>query len=271
MKKKTIFRVMSYNVNGLRASASKGLYQWLADQAVDVVCLQEIKAQLSQLSDPVFHPPQYRGFFRAATKKGYSGVAIYSRQRPDSIHTSLGWPAFDEEGRYLELRFGELSIVSLYLPSGSSGETRQAFKFEVMSWLEPLLREWLRSRRQYIVCGDWNIVRTSRDIRNWRTNQKNSGCLPAERDWMNRLCADAQDEICLEQAKGWQDTYRILHPEGEDYTWWSQRGAARANNVGWRIDYQLTSPSMRSAFQHCSIAKDVHFSDHAPYVVDYSI
>ena len=263
---------MSFNANGIRSCASKGFYHWLLNQNVDVICLQETKAQSSQLNDPLFNPPSYHRFLRDATlKKGYSGVAVYCRRPPDSVYTSLGWSPFDEEGRYIEVRFGQLSVVSLYLPSGSSGEVRQAFKYKVMSWLEPLLTQWLQSDRQYIICGDWNIVRTSRDIRNWRSNQTNSGCLPDERDWINRLCADQEEDIRLQSGKGWQDTYRILHPEGEDYTWWSQRGLARANNVGWRIDYQLASPSLRSACKQCSIAKDVYFSDHAPYWVDYAL
>ena len=205
---------------------------------------------------------RYSGATDASTKKGYSGVAIYARREPDTIRTALGWEAFDEEGRYLEARFGNLSVVSLYVPSGSSGELRQGFKFEAMAWLKPILDQWLASGRDYVLCGDWNIVRSALDIRNWRSNQKNSGCLPAERDWLNDLCA--------EQA-GWVDAYRALHAQGQDYTWWSNRGAARANNVGWRIDYQIVTPSLRDKLRACSIHPTPRFSDHAPFLVDYDV
>jgi exodeoxyribonuclease-3 len=175
------------------------------------------------------------------------------------VRTSLGWAPFDDEGRYIEARYGNLSVVSLYVPSGSSGEERQAFKFEVMKWFRPVLDEWRRSGRDYVVCGDWNIVRSRLDIKNWTSNQKNSGCLPPEREWLNGLCED-----------GWVDSYRALHPDGEDYTWWSNRGAARAKNVGWRIDYQMVTPGLGARLKASSIAPTPRFSDHAPYTVDYA-
>ena len=252
-------RIVSFNANGLRSAAGKGFFEWFAGQDADVLCVQETKAQEHQLREACV-PDGYRAHFRdATTKKGYSGVAIYSRREPDEVRGALGWDAFDEEGRYLEARFGNLSVVSLYVPSGSSGELRQGFKFEAMAWLRPILDEWLRSGRDYVLCGDWNIVRCELDIRNWKSNQKNSGCLPPEREWLNGLCCDG----------GWVDTYRALHPDGVDYTWWSQRGAARAKNVGWRIDYQLATPSLRERLGGCAIHPAPRFSDHAPYAVDY--
>ena len=255
-------RIISFNANGIRSAASKGFFDWMREQSPDVVCLQETKAQEHQLSDPTFRPDGHHCFYRdASTKKGYSGVGIYSRREPDEVRTGLGWAPFDEEGRYIEARFGNLSVVSFYIPSGSSGELRQGFKFDVMAWLKPLLDEWLGSGRDYVLCGDWNIVRSRLDIRNWSSNQKNSGCLPAERDWLNDLCAE---------DSGWVDSYRHLHPDGEDYTWWSNRGAARANNVGWRIDYQLVTPSLRERLKACSIHAEPRFSDHAPYVLDFA-
>lgn len=255
-------RIISFNANGIRSAASKGFFDWLQAQKADVTCVQETKAQEEQLTDPKFKPDGHHCFYRdATTKKGYSGVAIYSKREPDEVRTSLGWAPFDEEGRYIEARYGNLSVVSLYVPSGSSGDERQGFKFEVLAWFKPFLDEWLASGRDYVLCGDWNIVRSRLDIRNWTSNQKNSGCLPRERDWLNGVC---------EENSGWVDSYRTLHPEGEDYTWWSNRGAARANNVGWRIDYQFTTPSLRRSLKHCSITADPRFSDHAPYVVDYA-
>ena len=254
-------RIVTFNANGLRSATSKGYFDWFASQQADVLCLQETKAQEHQLADACFRPAGYRCHFRdATTKKGYSGVAILSRREPDEVRTALGWAPFDEEGRYVEACFGQLSVVSLYLPSGSSGEVRQRFKFEVMDWLRPILHSWLMSGRDYVLCGDWNIVRSRLDIRNWSSNQKNSGCLPQERQWLNDVCADG----------GWVDTYRSLHPEGEDYTWWSNRGAARANNVGWRIDYQFVTPSLRARLARCAIHPAPRWSDHAPFVVDYA-
>ncbi|HWI25317.1 MAG TPA: exodeoxyribonuclease III, partial [Lysobacter sp.] len=210
-------RIISFNANGLRSAASKGFFDWFGPQDADLLCLQETKAQEHQLAGPEFLPAGYRAWFKdASTKKGYSGVAIYSRREPDEIVTSLGNPVFDDEGRYIEARFGNLSVVSFYIPSGSSGELRQGFKFQIMEWLQPILQSWLQSGRDYVLCGDWNIVRSELDIRNWKSNQKNSGCLPAERDWLNGLCRD----VMPDGSHGWVDAYRALHADGQDYTWW---------------------------------------------------
>ncbi|MFK2902330.1 exodeoxyribonuclease III [Dyella ginsengisoli] len=253
-------RIISLNANGIRSAASKGAFDWLRTRHADVVCLQETKAQEDQLTDPMFRPDGHHCFYRDATsKKGYSGVAIYAKREPDAVLTELGWDEFDNEGRYIEARFGELSVVSLYFPSGSSGEERQQFKFRAMEWIEPIFDGWLKSDRQYVICGDWNIVRSEKDIRNWKSNQKNSGCLPEERAWLNGLV-----------ERGWVDSYRTLKPEGEDYTWWSNRGRARENDVGWRIDYQIVSPSLRDRLRDCAIYREQRFSDHAPYTVDYA-
>lgn len=254
-------RICSFNANGLRSAASKGFFDWFATQNIDVLCVQETKAQAHQLTDALFYPPGYHVAFRdASTKKGYSGVAVYSRRQPDELITGLDWSPFDEEGRYLEARFGALSVVSLYLPSGSSAEARQAFKFEVMAWFRPKLQAMLASGREVVLCGDWNIAHTAMDIKNAKSNQKNSGFLPEEREWMGAL---------IEQD-GWVDAYRRLRPQGQDYTWWSQRGAARAKNVGWRIDYQIASPGIASRLKDCAIHPEPRFSDHAPFVVDYA-
>lgn len=257
-------RIITLNANGIRAAARKGFFDWMARQKADVVCLQETKARVHQLAgDPVFFPRNWHlGFHDASSRKGYSGVAIYSRAEPDEILTHLGDPEFDAEGRYLEFRFGRLSVVSLYLPSGSSSEERQQAKFRFMDMFLPILREWMRSGRDYVLCGDWNIAHREIDLKNWRANQKNSGFLPEERAWMDRVFGEL----------GWVDAYRHLYPDhgGEAYTWWSNRGRAWENNVGWRIDYQIVTPSMAQRLQQASVYRRKRFSDHAPLIVDYA-
>jgi exodeoxyribonuclease-3 len=265
-------RILSFNANGLRSAASKGFFDWFAQRDVDVLCLQETKAQEHQLTDAVFRPDGYRAFFKdASTKKGYSGVAIYSKREPDEVRTQLGWPPFDDEGRYIEARFGNLSVVSFYIPSGSSGELRQGFKEEVMGWLGPIMREWLASGRDYVLCGDWNIVRAKNDIRNWTGNQKNSGCLPHERAWLSGMIADdCHDGLIVPPKSGWKDAFRVAKPDAVEYSWWSQRGSARANNVGWRIDYQIATPGIAKKAVSAEIFPEPKFSDHAPVLVEYA-
>ena len=265
-------RIITFNANGIRSAANKGFFDWLRAQDADVVCLQETKAQENQLSDSMFRPDGHHCFYRdATTKKGYSGVAIYARREPDEVRNTLGWDAFDDEGRYLEARFGNLSVVSLYLPSGSSGEERQRFKFKVMEWIRPIFDQWLASGRDYVLCGDWNIVRSRNDIRNWTSNQKNSGCLPPERAWLNSMVADAHGDDTPVPKHGWLDAFRVAKPDAaNEYTWWSNRGAARANNVGWRIDYQIITPSLGKRVRGCAVTPSPRFSDHAPFAVDYA-
>ncbi|MEN1929870.1 exodeoxyribonuclease III [Luteimonas sp. MJ204] len=272
-------RIISFNANGIRSAARKGFFDWFLQQDADILCVQETKAQEHQLLGidgsglhADFLPAGYKAWFKdASTKKGYSGVAIYSRREPDEVRTSLGWAPFDDEGRYIEARFGNLSVVSFYIPSGSSGELRQGFKFEVMDWLRPILDQWLASGRDYVLCGDWNIVRSRNDIKNWTGNQKNSGCLPPERAWLNTMIADAcGDGLGEAPAHGWGDALRMLRPDAADeYTWWSNRGAARAKNVGWRIDYQFATPALAKRVEACAVHGEPRFSDHAPLVVDY--
>ncbi len=264
-------RIISFNANGIRSAARKGFFQWLDGQRADIVCLQETKAQEHQLADACFRPVGSHCFYRdAITRKGYSGVAIYSRREPDEVRTELGWAPFDDEGRYIEARFGNLSVVSFYIPSGSSGELRQDFKFQVMAWLKPILDEWLASGRDYVLCGDWNIVRARNDIKNWSSNQKNSGCLPVERAWLNGQIADDCGDGSPQPEHGWHDSLRVLRPEAVEYTWWSNRGQARANNVGWRLDYQLVTPGLAARIKHCAVHPEPRLSDHAPYLVDYA-
>jgi len=257
-------RVVTLNCNGIRSAARKGMFDWLARQKADHACLQEIKAQPEDLEDErkVFFPKGWHAHFNSARKKGYSGVALYTRQEPDAVLTSLGAAEFDDEGRYLEVRHGNLSIVSLYAPSGSAGPERQASKDRFLKFFLPRLREWAGSGRDYVICGDWNIAHRNIDLKNWKSNQKNSGFLPHERAWL--------DEVFAEGA--WVDAYRHLHPaaEGASYTWWSNRGQAWAKNVGWRIDYQVVSPALRARLKRAAIYKDNRFSDHAPLTLDYA-
>jgi len=265
-------RITSFNANGIRSAASKGFFDWFLAEDIDLLCVQETKAWEAQLADAVFRPNGYQAFFKdARTKKGYSGVAIYSRRAADAVLTEIGLPAFDDEGRYIEARFGDLSVVSFYLPSGSSGDVRQQFKFEILEQLKPILDQWLNSGRDYVLCGDWNIVRSALDIKNWKSNQTTSGCLPAERAWLNGQIADGCGDGLVEVPTiGWRDALRVVNPDVADaYTWWSNRGAARTKNVGWRIDYQLVTPKLAERITAYSILTELRFSDHAPFTVDY--
>ncbi len=252
-------RVVTLNVNGLRSAERKGLLRWLATQKADVVCLQEIKAQAADLDAAVHVPKGFRGLFSHARKKGYAGVALYSRDAPDAVQEGFGSREFDAEGRYLEARFGALSVVSLYLPSGSAGPHRQASKFRFLEQFLRHLRRLRRKKREFILCGDWNIAHREIDLRNWRANQKNSGFLPEERAWLTRVF----DEL------GFVDVFRRLNAQPDQYTWWSNRGQAWAKNVGWRIDYQIATPGVAGKARREAIYKRRRFSDHAPLVIDY--
>jgi exodeoxyribonuclease-3 len=256
-----LLRIISLNLNGIRSATTKGLFPWLEKQNADIICMQELKAQAPDMTREMLQPDGYFGYFHYAEKKGYSGVGIYSRLQPDAIIEGLGMPDIDAEGRYIEARFGNLSVVSLYLPSGSSGEERQAVKFSVMERFYPHLAALKASGREVVVCGDWNIAHNEIDLKNWRGNKKNSGFLPEERAWMTQIFGEL----------GWVDVYRRLHPETTDecYTWWSNRGQAWAKNVGWRIDYQVATAGIAAKAVAASIYKDERFSDHAPLMIDY--
>lgn len=256
-----MLRVVSLNLNGIRSAFIKGFDLWLKDTQADIVCLQETKAQPSDLSGEILSPNGYQGLFHSAEKKGYSGVAIYTKLQPDQIIHGLGIPEIDTEGRYLRIDIDKLTVVSLYLPSGSSSPERQAAKFDFMARFESTLEALRNSGQHVIICGDWNIAHREIDLKNWKSNQKNSGFLPEERAWLDRLINE----------QGWVDTYRALYPnEGEAcYTWWSNRGQAWAKNVGWRLDYQLSTPAMGALARSAYVYKDMRFSDHAPLVIDY--
>ena len=254
-----MLRVVTANLNGIRSANVKGFLPWLALQQADVVCLQELKAQSADLPPETVTPNGFRGFFSFAEKKGYSGVGIYAKKIPDQVIYGFGIPEFDAEGRYIQADFGNVSIISLYLPSGSSSDERQAAKFRFMAHFLPHLAQLRCSGREVIVCGDWNIAHKEIDLKNWKGNLKNSGFLPEERAWLTQLF----DEV------GFVDVWRKLYPDAPGYTWWSNRGQAYAKDVGWRIDYHITTPGVAAKALSAAIYKDEKFSDHAPLTVDY--
>ena len=253
-------RIITLNCNGIRAAARKGFFEWLSEQHADFVCLQETRIQPFQRTDPRFFPKGYTNCYVDAEKPGYSGVALYCRRKPDRIREGLGWADFDSEGRWIQADYGRLSVVSLYLPSGTSSDVRQDFKYDLMERLKPLLKKFAASGREYIICGDINIAHKNIDIKNWRGNQKNSGFLPEERAWMDWF-----------EEGGMVDVFRRVDPREDQYTWWSNRGQAWAKNVGWRIDYQIGTPVIAKRAQAVQIYKDERFSDHAPLVIDYRV
>ena len=256
-----MLRVISANLNGIRSATQKGFLNWLVPMQADFVCVQELKAQADNMTPDMLAPAGMQGYFHYAQKKGYSGVGIYTPHTPIEVIEGLGVEAIDAEGRYIELVYESLSVISVYLPSGSSGEHRQDMKFIFMEHFFKHLAALAACGRQVILCGDWNIAHHPIDLKNWKGNLKNSGFLPEERAWLTRVF----DEL------GWVDVYRRLYPEatGEAYTWWSNRGQARANNVGWRIDYQIATPEIADTAHDAYVYKDEKFSDHAPLVVNY--
>ena len=261
-----MFRVVTANLNGIRSAASKGFFEWAAQQNADVIGVQEVKAQDEHVKGIHCHIGTMAGQFHYAQKRGYSGVGIYMNAEPSDVVVGLANAEFDNEGRWVEARFDrpgrKLSIISAYFPSGSSGEERQQAKFRFLALLYPKLLE-LRDDREFILMGDVNIAHQNADLKNWRSNQKNSGFLPEERAWMTKLLGEG----------GLVDVYRKLHPEATEtcYTWWSNRGQAYANNVGWRLDYQIATPGLAELARSASIYKGQKFSDHAPLVVDYDL
>ncbi len=254
-------RIITLNVNGIRSAERRGFLRWMAKQDADVVCLQETKAQREDLGPSVVAPHGYHSFFHLSDKKGYSGVALYTRKAPRRVVYGLDWDDFDREGRYLQADFADYSVVSLYIPSGSSSEARQQAKFAFLDRFLPVLAGLRQGGREYLLCGDWNIAHRSIDLKNWRANQKNSGFLPEERAWLDLVF----DEI------GWVDAFRVVNAEPEQYTWWSNRGQAWTKNVGWRIDYQMVTPALAGTIRSARIYKDRRFSDHAPLTMDYGL
>lgn len=252
-------RVITANVNGIRAAARKGFFKWLKRQHADVICVQETKAHMAVLDGEEFRPQGYHCYYFDAIKKGYSGVGIFCHREPDNISTGLGWSHADDEGRYIQADFGKLSVASLYMPSGSSGPERQDIKFDFLDHYMKVLKKIRKLNRSFIICGDWNIVHKEIDIKNFKSNQKSSGCLPQERAWLD----DVFDKV------GFVDAFRLVNQKPDQYTWWSNRGRAYEKNVGWRIDYQIITPDLKNKVQKVSIYKTKRFSDHAPLIVDY--
>lgn len=254
-------KIISCNTNGIRAAARKGFFDWMASEKPDVVCIQETKAQIHQLEDPVFHPEGYHCYYNDAIKKGYSGTAIYSRVKPSKVIRSLGWDPADSEGRYLQADYKGLSVISLYMPSGSSSEEVLQKKLRFMDLFMDHLKSLRRKRREFIICADWNICHKEIDLKNWRANRKNSGFLPIEREWLDSL----YDEV------GYVDSFRLVDERADEYTWWSNRGQAWAKNVGWRLDYQVITPGLVDKVSAASVYRDERFSDHAPQTMEYAL
>ena len=254
-----MLRVITLNLNGIRSATTKGVFTWLARQKADVICVQELKAQAADLSADMLAPAGYHGHFQYAQKKGYSGVGIYSLREPDQVKIGFGVREFDDEGRYVRADFGDLSLISVYLPSGSSGEHRQQSKFRFLDVFYPHLAALKKEGRECIVCGDLNIAHKEIDLKNWRGNRKNSGFLPEEREWLTRVF----------DGVGWVDVFRCIDQRPEQYTWWSNRGQAYAKNVGWRIDYQIATPGVAATARKVKIYTEERFSDHAPLIIDY--
>ena len=254
-------KIISANLNGIRSAAKKHFFEWMAKQDADFICVQELKAQQADMTELFLSPFGYHGDFHYAEKKGYSGTGVYSRPKPQSTTLGFGNPEFDAEGRYVQVDVGNLSVISLYCPSGSSSEERQQAKFRFMDAFMPHLVQLQKSGREVVICGDWNIAHREIDLKNWKSNQKNSGFLPEERAWMSTVFDEA----------GWRDVYRLLHPAttAEAYTWWSNRGQAWANNVGWRIDYHVATPGIAGTAKSASVYKEDRFSDHAPLTISY--
>lgn len=254
-------RIITLNANGIRSAVTKGVFKWLSTVQADIICFQETKAHMNILRENFPLLEKYHCYFHDAVKPGYSGVAIFSRVEPKNVITGLGWHSADSEGRYIEADYGRFSVASLYMPSGSSGEIRQAIKFEFMQHFRKKLEEIKTSKKPIIICGDWNIVHKEIDIRNFKSNQKHSGCLPEERAWLDDVFTNL----------GFIDGFRVVNKEPDQYTWWSTRGQAWAKNVGWRIDYQILSPAMKAQVKAVEIYKQQRFSDHAPLIMDYDI
>jgi exodeoxyribonuclease-3 len=256
------FRLVTLNLNGIRSAVKKGLLEWAESASADCMGVQEVKAQSEDLDLTHTRVGGMDGHFHFAQKKGYSGVGLYTKKAPSDVIQGFGSDEFDAEGRWVETRFDtakrKLSLISCYFPSGSSSEERQAAKFRFLGQMFPHLMK-LKAEREFILVADVNIAHQEIDLRNWKSNQKNSGFTPEERAWMTKLLTEG----------GLVDVFRTLNPKPDQYTWWSSRGQAWANNVGWRLDYHLATPALAATAKAEKIYLDQRFSDHAPVIIDY--
>ena len=250
-------KIYSYNVNGIRAAINKGLIDWLKEENPDILCIQETKAQPEQIDSKLFEALGYKTYWYSAQKKGYSGVGILSKEEPDHVAYGMGIEKYDKEGRFLRADYGDISVISVYHPSGSSGDERQAFKMQWLSDFQNYIRELRKSRPKLIIAGDFNICRLWIDIHNPEKQQKTSGFLPEEREWFQSFMDD-----------GMIDTFRIFNPEPHNYSWWSYRAGARGKNKGWRIDYHIVTDNLKDKIKAAAIHPDAKHSDHCPVSVD---
>lgn len=250
-------RVITYNVNGIRAAMTKGLADWLKAAKPDVLCLQEIKANAEQVDTTVFTEMGYELFWYPAQKKGYSGVAIFTKVKPKHVVYGCGIEAYDYEGRIIRLDFENCSIMSVYHPSGSSGDDRQAFKMQWLSDFQTYIDQLKQTTPNLILCGDYNICHKAIDIHNPKSNAKTSGFLPEEREWMERFI-----------QSGFTDSFRYFNQEPHQYSWWSYRAGSRKKNLGWRIDYNLTANHLDKHLKRSVILSEAMHSDHCPVLLD---
>lgn len=250
-------KIISYNVNGIRAALGKGLADWLKGEQPDVFCLQETKAQNEQLNLPLFEQLGYQGYFVSAQKKGYSGVGILCKQTPDYVGYGMGNELYDSEGRVIRADFGDVTVVCVYIPSGTTGDVRQAFKMDFLADFEQFILQLRKGRPNVIVCGDYNIAHTPIDINHPERQVGVSGFLPEEREWLTHFIEG-----------GMIDSFRVFDSRAEQYSWWTYRMGARKRNAGWRIDYHLVSEPLRNRLIGAGIMQEVVHSDHCPVWVE---
>lgn len=250
-------KIITYNVNGIRSALSKGWLGWLKATKADIVCLQEIKASPDQFDCSVFEAEGYHCYWYPAVKKGYSGVAILTKAKPDHVEYGCGIEAYDNEGRVLRADYGDLSVLSVYMPSGSSGDERQAFKMKWLLDFDNYISELKQKRPNLVICGDYNICHRPIDIHNPVSNAKSSGFLPEERNWIDDF-----------MKRGFIDSFRFFNQEPHQYTWWSFRANARNKNLGWRIDYNLVSNSLQNKMKRAGILTEAKHSDHCPVFLE---
>lgn len=254
-------RVMTFNANGIRSAARKGFFTWAASASADVICLQETRAQEHQLPGEALALPNMHAVYVDAARPGYSGVAIYTRRKPVSVQRGLGWPDMDAEGRFVSAELGDVTVASVYVPSGTSGPARQAIKMNFLERFLIMLAGLRKSGRSFIICGDYNIAHRAIDTFDPVRNAKITGFFPEERAWMDAL---------IEQV-GWVDAFRVVNGEPKQYTWWPNWPKAYPNNLGWRIDYEMITPDLRDRVRAASIYTGERFSDHAPLTIDYEL